>query len=337
VTRRERLAATFARQPTDRPPYAVWRHFPAVDRSPAGLAQATLRFHERYGSDFLVLAPPEGWAVSAWGCEEADEAGPDGRRPCARHAVRDPADWRRIRAVDPVSAPGYQEQLETIVRLGFDRRLGDTPVLLALPAPLTLAQRLAGPRLPVDCWERPAVVADALVALTDTTLRWVEAVLAEGMAGVFYVITGASRALLPEEGYAELGEPSDRRVLEAVGARAALTVIHARGDRLAFDRLARLPAQAWSWDARATAPSLAEGLARVPGAVVGGLDARGPIMNGSPADAVAEARAAVVETGGTGLVVAPGDALWPNTPDDTVAAVVRALGGRPTPILGVVR
>ncbi|HSE95397.1 MAG TPA: uroporphyrinogen decarboxylase family protein [Methylomirabilota bacterium] len=337
MTRRERLSATFARQPTDRPPYAVWRHFPTVDGSPAGLAQATLRFHERYGSDFLVLVPPEGWAVAAWGCEEAEEAGHDGRRPCARHAVREAEDWRRIRAVDPAGAPGYQEQLETIVRLGFDRRLGDAPVLLALSAPLTLAGRLAGPRLPVDCWERPAVVADALAALTDTTLRWVEAVLAEGIAGVFYVITGASRTLLPEEAYAELGEPADRRVLEAIGARSALVVIHARGDRLAFDRLARLPAQAWSWDARTTAPSLADGLARVPGAVVGGLDARGALRDGSAAAAVAEAQEAIAETGGTGLVVAPGDVLWPNTPDDTVAAVIRALGGRPTPILGVTR
>jgi uroporphyrinogen-III decarboxylase len=337
VTRRERLAATVARQPTDRPPYAFWRHFPAVDRSPAGLAQATLRFHERYGADVLVLAPPEGWTVAAWGCEEAEEADPDGRRPCARHGVREPADWRRVRAVDPTGAPGYQEQLETIVRLGFDRRLGDAPVLLALAAPLTLAARLAGPRLAADCWERPAVVADALAALTDTTLSWVEAALAEGIAGVFYVIAGASRTVLPGESYAELGEPSDRRVLEAVAARGALAVVHARGDRLAFDRLARLPARVWSWNARATAPSLAEGLGRVPGAVMGGLDAQGALRDGPPAAAVTEALEAVAETGGAGLIVAPGDVLWPHTPDDTVAAVVRALGGRPTPLLGVVR
>jgi uroporphyrinogen decarboxylase len=46
MSRRERLQAAINRQPVDRVPYAVWRHFPAVDRSPAGLAQSTLRFHE---------------------------------------------------------------------------------------------------------------------------------------------------------------------------------------------------------------------------------------------------------------------------------------------------
>ena len=47
--RRERLLAAINSEPVDRVPYAVWRHFPSVDRSAAGLAQTTLRFHERYG------------------------------------------------------------------------------------------------------------------------------------------------------------------------------------------------------------------------------------------------------------------------------------------------
>src|SRR5439155_1524479 len=65
--RRERVLAAINREPVDRVPYAVWRHFPSVDRSAAGLAQATLRFHERYGSDFLKITPRGGYAVEAWG------------------------------------------------------------------------------------------------------------------------------------------------------------------------------------------------------------------------------------------------------------------------------
>ena len=65
MSRRERVLAAVNRQPVDRVPYAVWRHFPSVDHSPAGLAQATLRFHERYGSDFLKITPRGGYAVEA--------------------------------------------------------------------------------------------------------------------------------------------------------------------------------------------------------------------------------------------------------------------------------
>src|SRR5438128_10923707 len=115
--RRERILAAINREPVDRVPYAVWRHFPSVDRSAAGLAQATLRFHERYGSDFLKITPRGGYAVEAWGCVESDAVREDGHRPCASCAVRSPEDWRKIRARDPAARPAWPEALGRIIRL----------------------------------------------------------------------------------------------------------------------------------------------------------------------------------------------------------------------------
>ena len=104
MTKLERVQAALTRQPTDRPPYAFWRHFPEVDRSPAALAQATLRFHERYGSDFLKVTPTGGYAVQDWGCVESDEVMADGHRPCARCAVQSGDDWRKITPLDTARA-----------------------------------------------------------------------------------------------------------------------------------------------------------------------------------------------------------------------------------------
>ncbi|MET0849610.1 MAG: uroporphyrinogen decarboxylase family protein, partial [Candidatus Rokuibacteriota bacterium] len=170
----------------DRPPYAFWRHFPTADRSPAALAQATLRFHDRYGSDLLVVAPPAGYAAQAWGCVEADTPRADGSRPCARCAVARPEDWGTIRALDPAGAPGYAEVVETLVRVGFDRRIGDAPVLVLLPSPSTVAARLGGGRLAAHLREWPGLVGDALRALAETQIRFAELCLAEGLAGVLY-------------------------------------------------------------------------------------------------------------------------------------------------------
>jgi uroporphyrinogen decarboxylase len=337
MTRLERLLAAVNRQPVDRVPYAVWRHFPTVDRSPAGLAQATLRFHDRYGSDFLKITGRSGAALEPWGCVEADEPLPDGHRPCARCAVERAEDWRRIRPLDPAKADGYVEQIETIVRLGFDRRIGDAPVLVTLFSPLSLARRLSGGRLATDLWEHPDLVRDALEAITETLIRFADLALGEGVSGVFYSIQVASRAVLREEDYAEFGEPHDRRVLESLGRRSRLTIVHGHGERLMFERLARLPAHAWSWEDRSTPPPLAEGHARLTGAVVGGLDQWRTLRDGTAEQAAAQAREAVEETRGTGLIVAPGCVLPSGTPDETVAAVVRALGGPVKPILGVTR
>ena len=327
MTRPERLRAAVERRPVDRVPYAVWRHFPQVDRNPAGLAQATLRFHERYGSDFLKVTPAGGYAVEEWGCVESDEVLPDGHRPCAVCAVRDPGDWRKIRPLDPTTAAGYSHQLEVIVRMGFDRRVGDAPVLPTLFSPLSLARKLAGGRLDYDLQESPQAVHDALEAITETLIRFADRALAEGASGIFYSIQAASRALHTEEQYAEFGEPYDRRILASVQGRSTFTVVHAHGTALMFERLARLPGHAWNWDDRATPPTLAEGQRRVPGAVIGGLNQWKTLRDGTPEAAVAEVEDALAQTGGVGLVVGPGCVLPMNTPDANVAAVVRRLGG----------
>ena len=118
---------------------------------------------------------------------------PDGHRACARCAVRDGDDWKSIRALDPETAPGYAEQIETIVRLGFDRRIGDAPVVPTLFSPLSLARKLSGERLSVDLRERPDAVTGALEAITETLIRFADRALTEGLAGIFYSIQAASR------------------------------------------------------------------------------------------------------------------------------------------------
>ena len=335
MTRRERLTAAINREPVDRVPYAVWRHFPAVDRSPAGLAQATLRFHDHYGSDFLKITPRGGFCVEAWGCVESEQVLPTGHRPCASCAVKTADDWKRIRPLDPASAEGWVEQLETIVRLGFDRRIGDAPVLATVFSPLSIARKLSGDRLATDLRERPAAVGAALDAIGQTVLRFNELALAEGIGGIFYSIQAASASVLDGETYARFGEPWDRRVLEALQPRAFLTVVHCHGDRLLFDRLARLPGQVWNWDDRLAGPPLAAGSAQVVGAVCGGLNQWQTLREGTPAAAVAEAEEAVSQTGGRGLIVGPGCVLMANTPDANVAAVVKTLGGPLKPIPGL--
>jgi uroporphyrinogen decarboxylase len=333
--RRERILAALSRQPVDRVPYAVWRHFPAVDRSAAGLAQSALRFHERYGSDFLKITPAGGYAVAAWGCIEDTTVRPDGHRPCASCAVREASDWMRIRELDPGSAEGYVQHIETIVRMGFDRRVGDAPVLPTLFSPLSLARKLSGSRLNLDLLEHPDLVTSALEAITATLIRFAELALREGVSGIFYSIQAASRRLHSEEEYARFGEPYDRRVLESVRHRSILTIIHAHGDQLMFDRLARLPGHAWNWDDRATPPTLREGHAAVRGAVIGGLNQWATLRDGTPEQAVEETDDAIAQTGGIGLILGTGCVLPMNTPDTNVAAVVRRLGGPLKPLPGV--
>ena len=325
MNKRERIQAALGRQPTDRTPYAFWRHFPTTDRLPGPLAQSTLRFHERYGSDFLKVTPAGGYAVQDWGCVEEDALQPDGHRNCARHAVSDPSDWRKIRPLDLPSS-GWGGHLESIIRCVVDKR-ADGPVMPTVFSPLSLARKLSGERLNYDLVENTQAVVDALEVITETILAFAEACFREGAEGFFYSIQAASAAVHTEEEYARFSEPYDRRILEAVRPHSALTVLHGHGERLMFDRLAALPADAWNWDDRRSGPSIRDGRAQVPGAVIGGMNQWTTLKDGTGAAAKAEAEDAIAQAGGTGLILGAGCVLLNGHADATLIELVRSLGG----------
>jgi uroporphyrinogen decarboxylase len=325
MTKRERIQAVIRREPTDRSPYALWRHFPAVDRSPAGLAQSTLRFHERYGPDLLKITPARGHAVEDWGSQEADEHGPEGARPIARYAIQTPEDWKRVRPVE-LGSNGWGSQLEVAIRVVIDRRV-DCPVMPTLSSALSLARALAGDRLAHDLRAHPQAVADALEVMTEMNLRLAEACGNEGAEGIFYVVDAVTGLLPHPDYYWRFGEPHDRRVLEAARRRGAITALHAEGAWAPLERLAILPADLWSGDDRRAGPSIRERLTRVPGALIGGLDAA-TLRHGTADQATAEAQDAIAQAGGLGLVVGAGSGLLVDTPDTTLVELVRSLGGQ---------
>ena len=53
MTKRERLEATFAGEAVDRPPVALWRHWPVDDQYGDQLARASLDFQRTYDFDFI--------------------------------------------------------------------------------------------------------------------------------------------------------------------------------------------------------------------------------------------------------------------------------------------
>lgn len=333
MTKFERVQAALKRKPTDRPPYAFWRHFPDVDSNPAALAQSTLRFHERYQSDFLKVTPAGGYAVEDWGCVESTEVMADGHRPCARHAVNAPEDWRKIRPVKMESS-GWASHLETIIRCVVDKR-ADCSTLPTVFSPLSLARKLSGDRLNYDLKENPQAVTGALEAITETILAFAEACFREGTEGFFYSVQAASTGLHTEEEYRRFGEPYDRRILEAVRAKSKLTILHCHGENLMFERLAGLPADAWNWDDRRAGPSLKEGQARVSGAVLGGLNQWTTLTDGGVEAAQAEAQDALAQTRERGIILGAGCVLVNGTSDGALVALIRSLGG--TPRLGFVK
>jgi uroporphyrinogen decarboxylase len=324
MTKRERVLAALARRPVDRPPVAFWRHVPDVDHTAQGLADAMLAFHRRFDLDLIKVMSSGVYCVEDWGCRVAWTGAPSGAKQCAAHAVRTLADWDGIKPLDAgAGALGRELEAVRLIRRG---RPDDAPILHTIFAPLTVARKLAGDRLVADLGAHPEAVRPALEAITETMARYARAALEAGADGIFLATQTASAEVLGEPDALRHDLPWARRVLEAVRGKALFTLLHAHGRDIYFDRLAALPVHAINWHDRLTPPSLAEARRRFGGAVVGGLNEWETLRRGPASAVVAEVSDALEQTGGLGLMLAPGCVLPLDVPDahlDAVADAVR--------------
>lgn len=315
MSKRERLEATIHGEETDRPPVALWRHFPGDDQNPAALAASTLAFQRQYDFDFIKVMPASSSCIRDWGAEDVWEGNLEGTRRYTRHPVREAEDWLALRPLDPEQGNlGDQLRCLALIR----EAVGETvPFIHTIFNPLSQAKNLAGPtRLLVHLRRHPQAVLAGLETITVTTERFIAAARRRGISGIFLAVQHATAEVLSEEEYRRYGVPFDRRLLAAAGG-LWLNVLHIHGDHILFDLLADYPVQVVNWHDRETPPSLQEGQARFRGAVLGGLRRWETMQRGTPADVRREAQDALAQTGGRRFIlgtgcVTPITAPWAN-------------------------
>ncbi len=315
MTKRERLEATIHGEATDRPPVALWRHFPGDDQDPEALAASTLAFQRQYDFDFIKVMPASSSCIRDWGVEDVWEGNQEGTRRYIHRPVCEPEDWLTLRPLDPErGALGDQLRCLELIR----RAVGEeTPFIHTIFNPLSQAKNLAGPeRLIVHLRYYPEAVLAGLETIAVTTERFIAAARKRGISGIFLAVQHATVEILGEEEYRRFGVPFDRRLLAAAEG-LWLNVLHIHGSHIMFGLLADYPVQVVNWHDRETPPSLREGQERFGGAVLGGLSRWETMLRGTPADVRHEAQDAFAQTGGRRFIlgtgcVTPITAPWAN-------------------------
>ncbi len=319
MTRRERLLATLAGQPTDRIAVALWRHFPGDDQRPADLAQATLSWQAHYDWDFIKVSPASSFCLVDWGIRTRFGGGDEGTREYVNTIIEAPEDWARLPTLDP-HAGALAGQLDCLERIR-DAVGTDVPFIQTVFSPLAQARHLAGAdQLLVQLRRNPEQVRTGLETITRSTIAFVEACKPLGIAGIYYAVQWASFGVLSEREYRELVEPYDRRILAAV-ADCWFNMLHLHGSDVMFDVVAKYPGQALNWHDRETPPSLAEGMKRFPGAVSGGLEHWQDVLRGDPDQIKLRAADAIRQTGGRRLILSSGCVAPCNAPFSNLRAV----------------
>jgi uroporphyrinogen decarboxylase len=323
---RKRVEAALEMGVADRPPVGAWGHTYREEWSPADLAAVTVERARRFGWDFVKFQPRASCFAEAFG-SVYKPAGHRLKGPVlVSTAVPDLDSWQKVAMVNPKA---LDDQVESIGMVA--RELGPwVPVIQTVFGPLTVAGYLVGKsktRVMRELRKNPELVRPALDRIADVLVDFAKRSVKAGAAGVFYAISGyATRDAMPEAVYRELVLPTDVGFLERLPREAWFNAVHLCGSHLHFGLTRDIPAQVVSWSVHNQGnPSLAEGRTISGRPVMGGLGQRASLLYGPPAEVEAETRRAIAETGGRGLLLAPGCSVPPRARDANLAAMVSAV------------
>ena len=323
---RERVESALAMGVADRPPVGAWGHTYREEWSVDDLAGVTVERARQFEWDFVKFQPRATCFAEAFGSVYI----PAGHRlkgpVLVSAAVPDLEAWHTVSERNPTA---LQDQVESIGIVAHELGRG-VPVIQTVFSPLTVAGYLAGKsksRVVRELRKHPEIVRPALDRIAEILGDFSKRSVKAGAAGIFYAISGyASRDAMPEAVYRDLVLPYDLGVLEQIPREAWFNVVHLCGSHLNFGLARDMPVHAVSWSIHNQGnPTLVEGRTIGGRAVMGGLGQRASLLYGPPAEVETEARRAVAETGGRGLLLAPGCSVPTRARDVNLAAMVSAV------------
>lgn len=303
ISKRERLEAAIAGDLADRPPVALWRHFPVDDQFPQELARSTAAFQRTFDFDFVKLTPASSFCLKDWGVEDRWDGGMEGTRTYIRRVIENVSDWASLSLLAPHEG-ALGAQLECI-RLLHEDLGADVPIAQTIFSPLAQAKNLAGgERLLEHLKQDEGAVREGLRTIAASTIDFVAAAISQGIDGIFYAIQHASSEILDRDDYRRIAEEHDRAILEAAGD-LWLNILHLHGKGVFFDLASAYPVQVVNWHDRETEPGLTDGAKLLSGAVCGGVH-RETLSLGVPDQVREEAREAIDALHGRGLILGTG-------------------------------
>ncbi len=321
---RQRLEAALRGEILDRPPVALWRHFPIDDQNPESLAAATLHWQSIYQWDLVKVSPASSFCLKDWGAQDVWEGLAEGSRRYTKRVISAPEDWLKLKVLD-ADAPQLAAQL-TCLRLLRERLPASEPIIQTIFSPMSQAKNLVGgEQLILHLRQQPELVLSGLEVITESTRRFIKAAIATGIDGIFYAVQHAQAGLLTQDEFLRFGWAYDQQVLAAANP-LWFNMAHLHGENVYFDAVADYPVQVLNWHDRDTAPNLADGQKRFPGIVCGGLR-RETLALKNPTEIQAEMEDALAQTGGKRLLLGTGCVVETIAPHGNLLEVTK-LGGK---------
>ncbi|MER3438367.1 MAG: uroporphyrinogen decarboxylase [Chloroflexota bacterium] len=320
MTSRERLQAAITGTTLDHPPVALWRHFPEVDQTASGLAEATIAWQKRFSCDLVKFMPPGDYPIIDWGGASEYQGSRAGTRTTTRFPVTDLTDWAKLRPIDVHH--GFNAVVLEALAITRARLDPAVPLFQTIFSPLTIAMKLSNGRAVNDLRADPAAMHAALRVITEVTTAMLRASEEAGADGIFFATQCADERVMTNDEYQTFGLPYDLEVLQSARP-ATMILLHLHGERPMFALQAYYPAAIVNWHDRHAGPSLTDGQRQSSRCVAGGLNERA-IATRTASEVATEAEDALAATGGRRHLLAPGCVIPIDTPEENILAAIAA-------------
>ncbi len=251
----QRIKALIDGSPLDRTPVAGWYHMPLVDRNVKDFVRETVASTDVNRWDFIKIMTNGHFYTEAYGGDIEFSVDPRSwSGTIVRYPVTCAADARTLPVLG-VDNPVWQRELEIYRRL--KDHYGDAlPIVSTIFNPLTAVQECMGcldSRPVVALMEQdPEALHAALDAMVETNLVYLDALMDEGLDGIFFANQYSMASKLSQAQYDEFVTPYDRRVLEHIAGRTWFNMAHVHGtEDLRFDEYCAYPddvLQALNWE-----------------------------------------------------------------------------------------
>lgn len=291
------------------------------------MAKGQLAFLEKTGVDLLHPMSDVGQMASGWGTVMRYT---EGLAPMMDDfAIREPEDWEKMEVLDPMKDGRMHVPIQAISMMR--QKIGQTVSLMPyVPSPLTSTTHVrAMENVLMDIILEPDALKKGLKIITDTTIEYGNKIFEAGADGLLYAPTRASAEIVTLDQYQEFGAVYDKQVLGGMDNQDGFNILHVCGVEPFFETLSNFPNTGGiNWWDRGSNLKIKEAKKKWGKKVclVAGMDQTTTLMIGSMDDISNEVKDTISQGfgDGTGLIIAPGCEISPNTDFEKIRVMVRA-------------
>jgi len=299
----KRLRTVLAGELPDRVPASFWFHFPDAQAHGQESAQAHLSFLRQANLDFLKIMNEHPYRVET--------------------EIKHPNDWRKIKPA-PLSSRFFQAQLDEI-KMITDELKGECLTATTIFNPFSSGNHASGRLVTEHLKNDPESVSIGLSTIAESLAEFALACLDAGADGIYYSAQGGESNRFEEQAFLRYIKPHDLTVLKAVEDQGELNIVHICGDNIRLHLYCNYPGNVFNW--AVTEPknlSLISGKNLLTRPVLGGMDDRGVIVNGSPQDIEAAVHQVIRDVGPRNLIIGADCTLPTEINIDNVRAAIEA-------------